>query len=65
MTICEWHHSAGPTGGPRKWRRFRSSRPPGTARPHSDLRVAPFCWASEEPPKPATVLQFAATGGGD
>ena len=65
MPICVWHHSAGPTGGPRTWRRFRSSRPPGTARPHSDLRVAPLCWASQEPPKPATVSQFAAPRDGE
>ena len=44
---------------------IRSSRPPGTARPHSDLRVAAFCWASQEPPKPATVSQLAAPRDGE
>ena len=62
MPICVWHHSAGPTGGPRTWRRFRSSQPPRTARPHSDVIEPPLWWDSQEP---ATVSQFAAPRDGE
>ena len=47
------------------WRQFRSSQSPGTARPHSDLRMTPPRWASQEPPKVATVSQFAAPREGE
>ena len=39
--------------------------PSGPARRHSNLRVAPLRWASEEPPKLATASQFAAPRGGE
>ena len=39
--------------------------PSELARPHSDVRVAPLRWASQEPPKPATVSQFAAPRDGE
>ena len=44
---------------------IRSSRPPGTARHHADMRMAPLLWASQEPTNVATVWQFAAPRDGE
>ena len=60
ILICVSRHSAWSPRTPRKWRRFRSSRPPGSARPHYVLRMTPLRWASHEPTKVASVSQFAA-----
>ena len=60
ILICVSRHSAWSPRSPRKWRQFRSSRPPGPARPHYVLRMTPLRWASHEPTKVASVSQFAA-----
>ena len=60
IVVDVWQQSAEPPRSPRKWRQFRSSRPPGTARPPSGLRLTPPHLASQEPPKLATASQFAA-----
>ena len=44
-------------------RQFRSSQPPGAARPHSDLRITSLRWTRQEPTNVATVSQFAAPSG--
>ena len=45
ILICVSRHSAWSPRTPRKWRRFRSSRPPGPARPDYVLRMTPLRWA--------------------
>ena len=60
ILICVSRHSAWSPRSPRKWQQFRSSRPPGPARPHYVLRVTALRWGSQEPTKVASVSQFAA-----
>ena len=50
---------------PRKWRQFRTSQPPGTARPHSDLRMTSLRWTRQQPPQVATVSLLAAPRDGE
>ena len=47
------------------WRQFRTPQCPGSARPHSDLRMTPLRWASQEPTNVATVSLFAAPRDGE
>ena len=61
--ICVKRHSAGTPSSHRNQRQFRSSQPPGTARPHSGLRMTPRRWASQELTNVATVSQIAAPQG--
>ena len=59
------HHPAGPPRSHRKWRQFRISQPPGTARPHAHLRMTPLRWTPQGPTNVATVSQFAAHRDGE
>ena len=60
ILICISRYSAWSPRSLRKWRVFRSLRPPGPARPHYVLRMTPLRWGSHEPTKVASVSQFAA-----
>ena len=56
-------HAGGPPRSKRRWRQFRSSQPPGTARPHSDMRITSLRWTRQQPTNVATVSHFAAPQG--
>ena len=51
------------TRSSREWRKIRSSQSTGTARTHSDLRMASLRWTSQKHTNVATVSPFAAPSG--